>query len=269
MYTINCLEYVAAKKNFLKDQVSKFKSQPCLAVVQVGDDAASNVYVRNKSKVCEEVGVCFVHVKLPEDISEEALIGQIGALNWDRDVHGIIIQLPLPKHIDSERVTNRIRKEKDVDGFRHDSMFKPCTPKGIIDWLKYNQISLAGEDVCVIGRSEIVGKPMVDLFEREHATIAWCNSKTKDIKRYTKNADIIVSAIGKPNFFDDSYFSEGQIVIDVGINRDENGKLCGDVREDVAKLVRFKTPVPNGVGRLTVCSLIENVVLAYLAQTIK
>lgn len=266
---VSCLEYVAAKKNFLKDRVSKFKSQPCLAVIQVGDDEASNVYVKNKSKVCEEVGVCFVHVKLPNDISEQDLIYQIAMLNLDNDVHGVIVQLPLPDHIDAKLVTSKICSKKDVDGFGCESMFKPCTPKGIIDWLKYNQISLAGKDICVIGRSEIVGKPMVDLFEREHATIAWCNSKTKDIKRYTKNADIIVSAIGKPNFFDDSCFSEGQIVIDVGINRDENGKLCGDVREDVAKLVRFKTPVPNGVGRLTVCSLIENVVLAYLAQTIK
>lgn len=260
---ISCLEYVNDRKKFLNEQVAKFKSQPCLAVIQVGTNSASNVYVRNKKKVCEEVGIRFIHVTLPENIPESILIEQIRTLNNKDDVHGIIVQLPLPEHINIQLVTNTISPKKDVDGFKVNSLFKPCTPKGIIDWMKYNHIDLVGKVVCVIGRSDIVGRPLVKLLDAEHATIIWCNSKTKDIRKYTKNADIIVSAIGRANYFDESYFSEGQIIVDVGINRNENNKLCGDIHEDVSNLVMYKTPVPNGVGKLTVCSLIDNVVEAY------
>lgn len=260
---ISCLEYVDDMKSILKEQVSQLIIPPCLVVIQVGNNAASNTYINNKRKVCEEVGINFVPVRFNESVSEKEVIELIKTFNRRLVVDGIIVQLPLPKHIDVKHIAYAIDRTKDVDGFRFDSLYKPCTPKGIIDWLKFNKIDLSGKSVCVIGRSDIVGRPLVKLLEAEDATIIWCNSKTRDLKKCTKNADIVISAIGKANYFDASYFSEGQIVIDVGINRDEKGKLCGDVREDVSDVVKYKTPVPNGVGKLTVCSLIENVVEAY------
>lgn len=260
---VSCLEYVSQRKQNLKEQISKFENKPCLAVIQVGDDGASNVYVRNKKKLSEEIGIDFVHVKLPYETDEINLINEINSLNKNKNVHGIITQLPLPEHLDSQWVTNSIAKEKDVDGFRSDSMFNPCTPMGIIDWLKHNKINLSGKIVCVIGRSKIVGKPMVDLLIKENATVIWCHSKTKYLRKHTLFADIVISAIGKPNHFDKNYFKENQIVIDVGINRDHNEKLCGDVYENVSEVVEYKTPVPNGVGKLTVCRLMENVIEAY------
>lgn len=259
----SCLEYTNIRKSILKEQVAAFNKQPHLVVIQVGDSNASNVYIRNKKNVCDEIGILFSHIKLEENVSESKLIATINLLSMDANVHGIIVQLPLPKHIDEKNVINSIAKEKDVDGFRVDSLFKPCTPKGIIDWLKYNRVDLVGKDVCIIGRSKIVGKPLVEMMGEEHATVIWCNSKTKGIKRYIKNSDIVISAIGKANYFDVSYFKKGQIVIDVGINRDSEGKLCGDICNDVSSVVEYKTPVPNGVGKLTVCSLMENVIEAY------
>ena len=259
----SCLEYTKKRKSILKELVLKFENKPCLAVVQIGNDNASQVYIRNKKKACEEIGVRFIGVSMKSDTSEEEVINVIRSLNELNNVHGIIVQLPLPSHINEKRVTEFITKEKDVDGFRNDSDFKPCTPKGIIDWLKYNDIEIAGKDVCIIGRSKIVGEPLVKIMNEEHATISWCNSKTKDIKKYTKNADIVICALGKANYFDASYFKEGQIVIDVGINRDDEGSLCGDICEDVSNIVKYKTPVPNGVGKLTVCSLVENTIEAY------
>lgn len=261
---INCLDYVKERKEILKSQISRFKNKPCLVVIQIGDDKASSVYVRNKKKVSEEIGIQFTHIKFTNDISEDELINEIKILNRDNRVHGIIVQLPIPEHINVEKITEAIAKEKDVDGFRHDSFFKPCTPKGIIDWLKYNKINLSGENVCVIGRSKIVGKPMVELLTEEDATVIWCNSKSRYLRKNILHSKIVISAIGKPNYFNPYYFSDDHIIIDVGINRDRDGKLCGDVSEDTAYYVEYKTPVPNGVGKLTVCRLMDNVVEAYL-----
>lgn len=261
---ISCVEYVNKRKQILKERIERFKEQPCLVVIQVGDDPASSVYVKNKKKLSEELGIKFEHTKLEKDISEIDLIRTIDFYNRKCDVDGIIVQLPLPEHLDAKRITETIAVDKDVDGFRHDSLLKPCTPKGIINWLIYNKINLADKTVCVIGRSDIVGKPLVDLLIKEDATVVWCHSKTKFIRKHSLNADIVISAIGKPNYFDERFFNPNQIIVDVGINRDIYGRLCGDVCESVSKFVEYKTPVPNGVGKLTVLSLMENVVEAHL-----
>ena len=182
----------------------------------------------------------------------------------DDDISGIILQLPIPKKFDVQRLQKAIAPEKDVDGFLSESEFIPCTPKGIIDYLKYNNIDFLGKECVVIGRSEIVGRPLVNLLISEGATVISCNSKTPDIKKFTQNADIIISAIGKSNYFDESYFGNDQVIVDVGINRDKNGKLCGDIVESVKQNALLATPVPGGVGLLTRLALMENTVNAAL-----
>lgn len=261
---ISCKDYATYAKGELKEKIEKLRKKPCLVVFQVDDDAASNSYIKGKRKDCEEVGIEFVHKKVDSNIvSQEDFEDIVMSESIDSKVSGIIIQLPISKKYDLENLERYISINKDVDGFRCNSNFKPCTPKGIIDWLEFNEIDLSGKDVVVIGRSDIVGKPLVNMFIEKGATVTCCNSKTENIKYYTRNADIVVSAIGKPKYFDSKYFKQGQVIIDVGINRDENGKLCGDIN---SKYIynSYVTPVPCGVGLLTRTALLQNVYMSYM-----
>ena len=262
-------------KEELKEQVTALKEQGrevSLAVIQVGEDKASSVYVNNKKKACEYIGIRSLSYHLPEEVSEEGLLKLINTLNQDDAVNGILVQLPVPKHIDEDRVIKAIDPKKDVDGFHPQSVgalsigqpgFVSCTPAGIIELLKRSNVEITGKECVVVGRSNIVGKPMALLLLRENGTVTVCHSKTADLRAVTKRADILVVAIGKPQFIDETYVKEGAVVIDVGIHRDENNKLCGDVNFDRVKDVAEKiTPVPGGVGPMTICMLMHNVVKA-------
>ncbi len=271
MIKTSCKEYIEIRKKELKEEISKFKRKPCLVVVQVDDDPASSSYIKGKKKDCEEVGIECDHVHInSEEVSENVLASIIGGYGVADNVNGIIIQLPIPDKYNLDRLLENIPAAKDVDGFRKDSYFKPCTPKGIMDWIDYNNVDLSGKDVCVIGRSNIVGKPLVNMMIEKGATITCCNSKTKSTEFYTRNADIVVSAIGVSKYFDFSDFSDDcELIIDVGINRDEKEKLCGDINVeyfDKYLPYTYVTPVPGGVGLLTRTSLLENVVEAYKLQ---
>lgn len=258
-------------KNELKEKVAKYKEQGIeitLAVVKVGNDPASAVYVRNKEKACEYVGINSKTLVLPEETTEEELLNVVKKLNEDKNVNGILVQLPLPKHIDESKVLLTIDSTKDVDGFHPvnvgkmvigEDTFLPCTPAGIIEMIKRTDIDIEGKECVVIGRSNIVGKPMAMLMLKENATVTIAHSRTKDLKEVTKRADIIVAAIGKAKFVTADYVKEGAVVIDVGMDRDENGKLCGDVDfESVSKVASAITPVPGGVGPMTVTMLLVN-----------
>ena len=258
-------------KNELKEKVAKYKEQGIeitLAVVKVGNDPASAVYVRNKEKACEYVGINSKTLALPEETTEEELLNVVKELNEDKNVNGILVQLPLPKHIDESKVLLTIDSTKDVDGFHPvnvgkmvigEDTFLPCTPAGIIEMIKRTDIDIEGKECVVIGRSNIVGKPMAMLMLKENATVTIAHSRTKDLKEVTKRADIIVAAIGKAKFVTADYVKEGAVVIDVGMDRDENGKLCGDVDfESVSKVASAITPVPGGVGPMTVTMLLLN-----------
>ena len=258
-------------KNELKEKVAKYKEQGIeitLAVVKVGNDPASAVYVRNKEKACEYVGINSKTLALPEETTEEELLNVVKELNEDKNVNGILVQLPLPKHIDESKVLLTIDSTKDVDGFHPvnvgkmvigEDTFLPCTPAGIIEMIKRADIDIEGKECVVIGRSNIVGKPMAMLMLKENATVTIAHSITKDLKEVTKRADIIVAAIGKAKFVTADYVKEGAVVIDVGMDRDENGKLCGDVDfESVSKVASAITPVPGGVGPMTVTMLLVN-----------
>ena len=258
-------------KNELKEKVAKYKEQGIeitLAVVKVGNDPASAVYVRNKEKACEYVGINSKTLALPEETTEEELLDVVKELNEDKNVNGILVQLPLPKHIDESKVLLTIDSTKDVDGFHPvnvgkmvigEDTFLPCTPAGIIEMIKRTDIDIEGKECVVIGRSNIVGKPMAMLMLKENATVTIAHSRTKDLKEVTKRADIIVAAIGKAKFVTADYGKEGAVVIDVGMDRDENGKLCGDVDfESVSKVASAITPVPGGVGPMTVTMLLVN-----------
>ena len=258
-------------KNELKEKVAKYKEQGIeitLAVVKVGNDPASAVYVRNKEKACEYVGINSKTLALPEETTEEELLNVVKELNEDKNVNGILVQLPLPKHIDESKVLLTIDSTKDVDGFHPvnvgkmvigEDTFLPCTPAGIIEMIKRTDIDIEGKECVVIGRSNIVGKPMAMLMLKENATVTIAHSRTKDLKEVTKRADIIVAAIGKAKFVTADYVKEGAAVIDVGMDRDENGKLCGDVDfESVSKVASAITPVPGGVGPMTVTMLLVN-----------
>ena len=262
---ITCKEYVKNQKALLSNEIKSFKRKPKLCVIQISDNPASNSYVRGKERDCLEVGIEFEHIHIIDykDFSQEDLLNLIEQKNNDSSVDGIIVQLPVPDKYNVDMICNTIIKEKDVDGFRKDSLFVPCTPKGVIDYLEYNDIKLTGKVCTVIGRSNIVGKPLVNLLIQKGATVISCNSKTKDIKNFTKQSDIVISAIGKANYFDESYFKGEQVLIDVGINRDENGKLCGDICEDAKENMLLATPVPGGIGLLTRVKLLENTVEAY------
>lgn len=258
-------------KNELKEKVAKYKEQGIeitLAVVKVGNDPASAVYVRNKEKACEYVCINSKTLALPEETTEEELLNVVKELNEDKNVNGILVQLPLPKHIDESKVLLTIDSTKDVDGFHPvnvgkmvigEDTFLPCTPAGIIEMIKRTDIDIEGKECVVIGRSNIVGKPMAMLMLKENATVTIAHSRTKDLKEVTKRADIIVAAIGKAKFVTADYVKEGAVVIDVGMDRDENGKLCGDVDfESVSKVASAITPVPGGVGPMTVTMLLVN-----------
>lgn len=258
-------------KDETKAKVAELKAQGVeisLAVVQVGDNPASCVYVRNKKKACEYVGIKSVSHELPEATTEAELLELIEKLNSDDSINGILVQLPLPAHMDENKVIDAISPDKDVDGFHLINVgalstgqtgFISCTPYGIIQLLKRSGIEIAGKHCVVIGRSNIVGKPMAMLLLRENGTVTIVHSKTQNMKEITKQADILVVAIGKPKFVDDTYVKEGAVVIDVGINRQEAGKLCGDVDFDkVEPKASAITPVPGGVGPMTIAMLMNN-----------
>lgn len=272
-------EISAQIKAEVKDEVAKLNAQGkevCLAVIQVGNNPASTVYVGNKKKACEVVGIKSLSYELPEETTEEDLLGIIAKLNDDKNVNGILVQLPLPAHIDEDKVIEAIAPIKDVDGFHPMNVgalsigkkgFISCTPYGIIQLLKRSDIEIAGKNCVIIGRSNIVGKPMSMLLLRENGTVTIVHSKTKDMKDITRQADILVVAIGKPKFINEEYVKDGAVVIDVGINRDENNKLCGDVDYDaVFDKVSAITPVPGGVGPMTIAMLMNNCVEAYYMQ---
>lgn len=262
-------------KDELKAKVEQYKKEgkECsLAVIQVGNDPASSVYVGNKKKACEYIGIGSVSYELPEETTEQELLDLIAKLNNDRKINGILCQLPLPKHIDEDKIINAISPEKDVDGFHPQSVgslvigqpgFVSCTPAGIIELLKRSGIEISGKNCVVIGRSNIVGKPMSLLMLRENATVTICHSKTKDLQAVCKQADILIVAIGKPQYIGAEYVKDGAVVIDVGIHRDENNKLCGDVKfDEVEPVASYITPVPGGVGPMTIAMLMNNCVSA-------
>lgn len=261
----------AAMKDELKEKVAAYKEngiEITLAVVKVGNDPASAVYVRNKEKACEYVGITSKTLALPEETTEEELLAVVKELNEDKTVNGILVQLPLPKHIDESKILLAIDSRKDVDGFHPvnvgkmvigEDTFLPCTPAGIIEMLKRSDIEIEGKACVVIGRSNIVGKPMSMLMLKENATVTIAHSRTKDLKEVTKKADILVAAIGKAKFVTADYVKDGAVIIDVGMDRDENGKLCGDVDfETVEPKAGAITPVPGGVGPMTVTMLLVN-----------
>ena len=260
-------------KDELKEKaaaMAKGGKKVALAVIQVGNDPASSVYVRNKKKACEYIGIESLSYELPEETTEEELVALIERLNADAGVNGILVQLPLPEQINEEKIIQTISPDKDVDGFHMQNVgalctggkgYVSCTPLGIITLLKRSGIEIAGKRCVVMGRSNIVGKPMAMLLLRENGTVTICHSKTQDMKEITRQADILVVAIGKPKFVDETYVKEGAVVIDVGIHRNAENKLCGDVDFDkVAPHTSAITPVPGGVGPMTIAMLMNNCV---------
>ena len=260
-------------KDELKEKaaaMAKEGKKAALAVIQVGNDPASSVYVRNKKKACEYIGIESLSYELPEETTEEELVALIEKLNADAGVNGILVQLPLPEQINEEKIIQTISPDKDVDGFHMQNVgalctggkgYVSCTPLGIITLLKRSGIEIAGKRCVVMGRSNIVGKPMAMLLLRENGTVTICHSKTRDMKEITRQADILVVAIGKPKFVDETYVKEGAVVIDVGIHRNAENKLCGDVDFDkVAPHTSAITPVPGGVGPMTIAMLMNNCV---------
>lgn len=269
---INGKEISAAIREEIKSGVQGMSVRPGLAVVLVGDDPASAVYVRNKSKACAEVGIYSEVYRLPEETGREQLLGLIEQLNQSPLIHGILVQLPLPKHLDPEEVIMAIDPAKDVDAFHPVNVgkimignydFLPCTPAGVMELLHRSGIEVSGKECVVIGRSNIVGKPQAMLLLHENATVTVCHSKTRDLPSVCRRADILVSAVGKAKFVTADMVRNGAVVIDVGMNRDENGKLCGDVDfEPVSEKASYITPVPGGVGPMTITMLLKNTVTA-------
>ena len=260
-------------KDELKREVAEWKEkgkEAALAVIQVGNDPASSVYVRNKKRACEYIGIGSLNYELPEETTEAELLDLIAELNAKKEVSGILVQLPLPKHMDEDKVIRAIDPAKDVDGFHPQNVgalvigqkgFVPCTPAGIIELLKRNDIEIDGKHCVVVGRSNIVGKPMALLMLRENATVTVTHSHTANLKEICKQADILIVAIGKNQFITADYVKEGAVVIDVGIHRDENNKLSGDVKfDEVEPLASAITPVPGGVGPMTIAMLMNNCV---------
>lgn len=259
-------------KDELKERVKKENVDAALAVIQVGNDPASTVYVGNKKKACEYIGIRSLAFELPAETQEEELLDLVRDLNGREDVDGILVQLPLPPHMDEDKVIRAISPNKDVDGFHPQSVgalsigqpgFVSCTPAGVIELLKRSGVEIEGKECVIVGRSNIVGKPMALLMLRENATVTVCHSRTRNLKEVTKRADILIVAIGKPQFITRDYVKEGAVVIDVGIHRGENGKLCGDVDfADVEPVTSAITPVPGGVGPMTIAMLMNNCVEA-------
>ncbi len=260
----------------IKNEVLVLKTEygitPGLAVIIVGENPASQVYVRNKHKGCREVGMYSLEIALSENTTEEELLSKIDELNADESIHGILVQLPLPKHINEENVINRISPLKDVDAFHPINVgkimlgsydFLPCTPAGVMELLSYYNVDIEGKECVVLGRSNIVGKPMSQLLLAKNGTVTVCHSRTKDLASVTKRADILVVAIGRANFVTSDMVKEGAVVIDVGINRLDNGKLCGDVDfAGVGEVASLITPVPGGVGPMTITMLLKNTLTA-------
>lgn len=255
----------------LKKRADELKTrgvEPCLAVILVGEDPASKIYVRNKAKACDEVGIRSEVIRLPEETSEDALLCEIARINADPSIHGLLVQMPLPRHISERAVIHAIDPKKDVDGFHAESVAAlfsgetapiACTPKGAIALLKRAGIPLDGANAVVIGRSNIVGKPMAMLLLRENCTVTMCHSRTKNLAEITKTADVLVAAIGKPRFVTRDMVKPGAAVIDVGINRLPDGKVVGDVDfSGVSEIAGYITPVPGGVGPMTITMLMEN-----------
>lgn len=266
-------------KDEIKEKVEQLKQEGIkvtLAVIQVGNDPASSVYVGNKKKACEYVGFESLSYELPDTTTEEELLHLINELNQKKEVNGILVQLPLPSHINEDNVISAIAPEKDVDGFHPVNVgnlligkpgYVSCTPAGIIELLRRTGIEMQGKECVVVGRSNIVGKPMAVLMLRENATVTVCHSRTKDLKEVTKRADILIVAIGKPKFITAEYVKKGATVIDVGIHRMENKKLCGDVEfESVQEVAGAITPVPGGVGPMTIAMLMKNCLEAVLRK---
>lgn len=272
MNIINGKEISASIRAEIKAETEKLGFKPGLAVILVGNDPASAVYVRNKNKACEEVGFYSEMYTLPEETKMEDLLGLIDQLNQSPQIHGILVQLPLPKHLDEEKVILAINPEKDVDAFHPTNVgkimignhsFLPCTPAGVMELIKRSGIEISGKECVVIGRSNIVGKPQAMLLLHENATVTICHSKTKDLPAVCRRADILVSAVGRAGFVTPDMVKEGAVVIDVGINRNAEGKLCGDVDfENVAPKTSFITPVPGGVGPMTITMLMKNTLTA-------
>ena len=259
-------------RNQIKVEVESIKNNnvgivPGLAVVLVGNDPASEIYVRNKEKACAEVGFTSKKIVLEDTVSEEELLSVIDNLNNDNSIHGILVQLPLPAHINKDRVIDSIATEKDVDIFKTDSMGKlfegvhciaPCTPSGIMALLDEYNIDLEGKHCVIVGRSNIVGKPIAMMLMQRNATVTICHSKTKNLKDFCKMADVIICAVGKTNLITDDMIKDDVVIVDVGINRNEQGKVCGDVNIENKKLVSYMTPVPGGVGPMTITMLLKN-----------
>lgn len=269
---INGKEISAKIREELKAEASKMAVRPGLAVILVGEDPASQVYVRNKEKACTELGYYSEKYTLPSDTKMEDLLDLIDVLNKSEKIHGILVQLPLPKHLDEEKVILAIDPSKDVDAFHPVNVgkimignhsFLPCTPAGVMELLKRSGIDVNGKDCVVIGRSNIVGKPQAMLLLHENATVTICHSRTKDLKEVCSRADILVSAVGRAGFVKADMVKEGAVVIDVGINRNEEGKLCGDVLfDEVEPKASYITPVPGGVGPMTITMLMKNTLTA-------
>lgn len=276
MYTrIDGKEVSASVRNDITEKVKELSAKgvtPGLAVIIVGNDPASRVYVNNKKKGCEHTGMNSFEYALPEETTTDELIALIEKLNGEKDVHGILCQLPVPEHIDEEKVLNAISPDKDVDAFHPvncgkvmtgDYTFAPCTPAGMVEMLKYYNIPIAGKHCVIIGRSNIVGKPMAMLMLKENATVTVCHSRTQNLAEITKQADILVAAVGRPKFVTPDMVKDGAVVLDVGINRMEDGKLCGDVDFDaVCEKTSYITPVPGGVGPMTITMLLKNTLAA-------
>lgn len=276
MYSIIDGKKVSAYiKDTVKEKTLALKAEGkeiTLAVIIVGDDPASRVYVNNKKKACEYVGFRSLEFALPESTTEQELLELIDRLNADESVNGILCQLPVPKHIDDEKVIDRISPDKDVDGFSKINVGKlwvgdydlaACTPMGVMELLKYYNIGVSGKNCVIIGRSNIVGKPMAALLLEQNGTVTVCHSKTKNLKEITSKADIVVAAVGRAGFVTADMVKEGAVVIDVGINRNNEGKLCGDVDfEEVKEKASFITPVPGGCGPMTIALLMKNTLIA-------
>ncbi len=256
----------------LKKEVKHYMIKPCLAVIQIGEDPASNTYINAKAKACEEIGIYFKHIKFPEVTKEIEVINKIVELNNDEYVHGILLQLPLPEGFNADKLINYIARNKDVDGLTDINLGKlynnkqcliSCTPQGIMKLLEHENIDIEGKNVTIVGRSNLVGKPLIGLMLNKNATVTICHSKTENLSKHTKNAEILVVAVGKKHFIKENMVKEDAVVIDVGINKEDN-KIYGDVDFDKVKTKAKKiTPVPGGVGPMTVYELMNNVYEAY------
>ncbi|UII54799.1 bifunctional methylenetetrahydrofolate dehydrogenase/methenyltetrahydrofolate cyclohydrolase FolD [Cytobacillus spongiae] len=272
---LNGKEIAEKKRKMIRDEVSQLRLKniiPGLAVILVGDDSASRTYVTNKQKTSKQLGMHSILIEFPSSVSEEDLLSKVQELNIDPSIHGILVQLPLPKQIDEIKVIEAISPNKDVDGFHPINIgrlmigqdtFIPCTPFGIMEMIKETGVTVEGKHVVIVGRSNIVGKPAGQLFLNENGTVTYCHSRTPKLHEYTSKADILVSAVGKVDLIRGDHVKEGAIVIDVGMNRNASGKLCGDVAfEEVKKKASYITPVPGGVGPMTITMLMENTLKA-------